>query len=173
MITLLAQGFGTLIGKSSIWWDLNLGMKSAKIREKRNSIMLAFWRSSQKFWRRRVKNSALSQSKIWWNLGHLGQSLVLSECGRSGKLWRSVGSTWRSLGSNSSSRYLPEVLPGSFTLPVGEVLSIVATLQKILFVFSWRYTYSPFLPKCNLTLKGWLTDRSSPFPIANLTLSDP
>ena len=51
----------------------------------------------------------------------------LQTCGESGKLWHrrhSCGSTWQSFGSSASSRYLPEVLPGTFTLPIGEVLSI-------------------------------------------------
>ena len=45
------------------------------------------------------------------------ESRLFQTCRRSGKLWQPAGSTWRSFGSISSSRYLPEVVPGTFTLP--------------------------------------------------------
>ena len=96
-------------------------------------------------------------------------------CGRSGKLWRPVGSTWRSfLGQHQAAGiYLKSCLG---PLPcLGEALSIEQPPEESLWSFpEGTPILPPLLPKTNLTIQGWLTaDSSSPFPIANLTLSDP
>ena len=132
--------------------------------------VLAVWSPSQKMWRGRVKKWNFAIINIWRNLRRLVRVFFFQTCGRSGKLWhrrQSCGSTWRSFGSNTSSRYLPEVLPGTFTLPRWSVEHWA--LQKIPNYLFMDVHLLSLLPKSNPTFQGWLTDSSSPFPIANLT----
>ena len=133
--------------------------------ENSSYFLLAFWRprSYEEEDSRTRHCQSLTSGGIFdtWS-----ESQFFQTCGRSGKLW----STWRSfLGQHQAAGINLKVNLG-LCIAYRWSETLCSPQEESLWSFpEGTPTLPPLLTKTNLTIQGWLTDGSSPFPIANLT----